>query len=112
MPVDDEGDSSEYASLLIDLECIEEDPELMQDVLVMCKVCKSELISGEAKQKPPRRAMAYKNYLGPVPPELKDLSVVEEAMIARCRAKCWIIQMRELDDREFPNVQCGFKVDR
>ncbi|KAJ7907833.1 hypothetical protein B0H13DRAFT_2233386 [Mycena leptocephala] len=30
-------------------------------------------------------------------------------MIARCRAKCWIIQMRELDDREFPNVQRGFK---
>ncbi|KAJ7453712.1 hypothetical protein B0H11DRAFT_1627953, partial [Mycena galericulata] len=31
-------------------------------------------------------------------------------MIARCRSKCWIIQMRELDESsEFPNVQRGFK---
>ncbi|KAJ7109668.1 hypothetical protein C8R43DRAFT_837428, partial [Mycena crocata] len=31
-------------------------------------------------------------------------------MIARCRSKCWIIQMREQDpDTEFPNVQRGFK---
>jgi hypothetical protein len=109
MPIDEDAGSSEYATLVIDLECIEEDPELMQDVLVVCRVCKSKLISGKSKQKSPRRAMANKNYLGPVPPELKDLSVVEEAMISRCRAKCWIIQMRELDDREFPNMQRGFK---
>ncbi|KAJ7018413.1 hypothetical protein C8F04DRAFT_1199008 [Mycena alexandri] len=32
-----------------------------------------------------------KNYLGPVPPELQNLTVVEEAMIALCRAKCWIV---------------------
>ncbi|KAJ7131268.1 hypothetical protein C8R44DRAFT_613323, partial [Mycena epipterygia] len=30
-------------------------------------------------------------------------------MIARCRAKCWIIQLRELDDSEFRGVQRGFK---
>ncbi|KAJ7450649.1 hypothetical protein B0H11DRAFT_1646510, partial [Mycena galericulata] len=30
-------------------------------------------------------------------------------MIARCRSKCWIIQMRELEDRGYPNVQRGFK---
>jgi hypothetical protein len=93
MPVDEDGPYPEYSTLLIDPECIEQDPDLMEDVLVACKVCRRELISGKAKQKPPRCAMANKNYLGPVPPELRDLSVVEEAMIARCRAKCWIIQM-------------------
>ncbi|KAJ7779477.1 hypothetical protein DFH07DRAFT_719243, partial [Mycena maculata] len=30
-------------------------------------------------------------------------------MIARCRSKCWIIQMRELEDTGYPNVQRGFK---
>ncbi|KAJ7605253.1 hypothetical protein DFH06DRAFT_902232, partial [Mycena polygramma] len=30
-------------------------------------------------------------------------------MIARCRAKCWIIQMRELEDKGYPNIQRGFK---
>ncbi|KAJ7821651.1 hypothetical protein B0H13DRAFT_2681979 [Mycena leptocephala] len=110
MPIDeDDPHNGEYSTLLIEPQCIEPDPESMEDVLVMCKVRRSELLSGKAKKKPPRRAMAHKNYLGPVPPELKDLSVVEETIIARCRSKCWIIQMRELDDREFPNVQRGFK---
>jgi hypothetical protein len=90
LPIDEDGRDAEYTKyLLIDPECIEQDPELMEDVLVVCKVCRSELISGRAKQKPSRRsAIANKNYLGPVPPELKDLSVVEETMIARCRSKC------------------------
>ncbi|KAJ7438789.1 hypothetical protein B0H11DRAFT_1688418, partial [Mycena galericulata] len=30
-------------------------------------------------------------------------------MIARCRSKCWIIQMREVDNHDFPGVQRGFK---
>ncbi|KAJ7486257.1 hypothetical protein B0H11DRAFT_1649045, partial [Mycena galericulata] len=30
-------------------------------------------------------------------------------MIARCRSKCWIIQMRELEDKGYQNVQRGFK---
>jgi len=33
--------------------------------------------------------------LGDVPHELKDLMVVEEAMIACSHAKCWIIQLKE-----------------
>ncbi|KAJ7815598.1 hypothetical protein B0H13DRAFT_1664000, partial [Mycena leptocephala] len=49
--------------------------------LVVCSECKSELIHGKV----PRRSMANKNFLGEVPVELQDLSVVEEAMIARCR---------------------------
>ncbi|KAJ3764598.1 hypothetical protein FB446DRAFT_799876, partial [Lentinula raphanica] len=34
-------------------------------------------------------------YVGPVPDELSNLSIVEEAMISRCRSKCWIIQLKE-----------------
>lgn len=36
-------------------------------------------------------------YLGPIPSELKDLTPIEEleAMIACCRAKCWIVQLKE-----------------
>ncbi|KAJ7710216.1 hypothetical protein B0H16DRAFT_1215855, partial [Mycena metata] len=30
-------------------------------------------------------------------------------MIARCRAKCWIIRMKEDDENGIPNVQRGFK---
>jgi hypothetical protein len=30
-----------------------------------------------------------------VPPELKDLTIVEEAMVSLCRAKCWIIQLHD-----------------
>ncbi|KAJ7157830.1 hypothetical protein C8R46DRAFT_811590, partial [Mycena filopes] len=30
-------------------------------------------------------------------------------MIARCRSKCWIIQLKELDESGIPNVQRGFK---
>ncbi|KAF8204727.1 hypothetical protein BJ912DRAFT_919331 [Pholiota molesta] len=41
--------------------------------------------------------MANLTYLGPVPKELSDLTVVEEAMIARCRSKCWVIQLKEED---------------
>ena len=34
-------------------------------------------------------------YIGSVPSELLNLTPIEEAMISRCRAKCWIIQLKE-----------------
>ena len=46
--------------------------------------------------------------LGEIPAELKDLTVVEEAMIAKCRAKCWIVQLKE-DSGSSPNAQHGIK---
>ncbi|KAH7915259.1 hypothetical protein BJ138DRAFT_1142050 [Hygrophoropsis aurantiaca] len=53
-------------------------------------------------------SIEHHNYLGKVPDELKDLTVVEEAMNARCRAKSWIIQLKE-DEAQFtsPNAQRG-----
>jgi hypothetical protein len=79
--------SGPYASLLIDPQCIEDDPDSMESVLVVFKACRSDLKTGIV----PRLSMVNHNFLGPVPPELKDITVVEEAVIARCRAKCWII---------------------
>ncbi|KAJ7933320.1 hypothetical protein B0H13DRAFT_2306998 [Mycena leptocephala] len=45
-----------------------------------------------------------------IAPELKDLTVVEEAMIARCRAKCWIIQLRDDGgESSIPTTQRGVR---
>ncbi|KAF5329099.1 hypothetical protein D9611_014298 [Ephemerocybe angulata] len=38
---------------------------------------------------------ANRNYLGDIPAELKDLTFIEEAIVARCRAKMWILQLKE-----------------
>ena len=55
-------------------------------------------------------AIANQNFLGPVPSELEDLTVIEEAMIARCRAKCWIVQLKEENQNiVMPDVQRGMK---
>ncbi|KAJ7620674.1 hypothetical protein B0H17DRAFT_894390, partial [Mycena rosella] len=58
-----------------------------------CCRCSNALKNGKV----PSLAVANHNYLGPVPAELQSLTVVEEAMIALCRAKCWIVQLREED---------------
>ncbi|KAJ7440964.1 hypothetical protein FB451DRAFT_1414888 [Mycena latifolia] len=75
-----------YSDLLLDprAACIESDPETFELVLVRCKVCRSALKGNRV----PPNAMSNYNFIGPVPPELADLTVVEEAMIALCRAKC------------------------
>ncbi|KAJ7899657.1 hypothetical protein B0H13DRAFT_1446995, partial [Mycena leptocephala] len=59
--------------------------------------------------KVPRLALANYNFLGPVPPELTDLTVILEAMTARCRDKCWIIQLKEDDDFSTPITQRGVR---
>jgi hypothetical protein len=53
-------------------------------VLSLCKTCQSYL----KKKKMPPLSLANRIFLGAVPSELKDLTVIEEAMIARCRSKC------------------------
>jgi hypothetical protein len=56
--------------------------------LTLCKTCKSSIMSGKV----PPLSLANHMILGAIPAELKDLTIVEEAMIARCRAKCWIMK--------------------
>ena len=73
--------------------------------LMLCGACKSSLLKG----KTPDLALANNMYLGDVPPELSGLSVVEEAMIARCRAKSWIVHLQETESTVgcLPNSQRG-----
>lgn len=56
-----------------------------------CRFCYKTL----SKNIMPRCALANRMYVGEVPACLKDLTVVEEAMIARRRAKCWIIHLND-----------------
>lgn len=77
--------------------------------LTLCKSCKSSIQSGRV----PPLALANHMVLGEIPDQLKDLTVVEEAMIAMCRAKCWVVQLKEnISDSSFassPNAQRGVK---
>ncbi|KAJ6535681.1 hypothetical protein B0H19DRAFT_1080138 [Mycena capillaripes] len=54
------------------------------DTVLACKSCSS----APKKNKIPRLALANYNFLGPISLELQELTVMEEAMIARCRAQC------------------------
>ncbi|KAF8226030.1 hypothetical protein L208DRAFT_1304229, partial [Tricholoma matsutake] len=62
------------------------------------------------KEKIPALALANRTFVGPLPPELNDLTPIEESMIALCRSKCWIVQLSEQDhsDLTSPHVQRGF----
>ncbi|KAG0694563.1 hypothetical protein DFH29DRAFT_985224 [Suillus ampliporus] len=59
--------------------------------LSLCSVCHKKLVKG----KRPALSLANHTFLGDVPDKLKDLMVIKEAMIAHCRVKCWIIQLKE-----------------
>jgi hypothetical protein len=79
-------------------------PDGGQPVLSLCTECQSLLKKGKL----PPLSLANKTFLGPVPEELKNLTVIEEAMIARCRSKCWIIQLKEENqDLVLANTQHG-----
>jgi hypothetical protein len=57
-------------------------------ILSICTVCHSSL----KNNKLPPLSLANKLFLGSVPEEFRNLTVIDETMIARCRSKCWIIQ--------------------
>jgi hypothetical protein len=60
-------------------------------LLNSCKGCHRSLMENE---KLPALAIANSMILGQVPQELRDLTVVEEALIARRRAKMWVVHLR------------------
>ena len=71
----------------------------------LCDSC----LTAVGKQKTPPPALASHTSLGPIPEELKDLTLIEESMIALCCAKCWIVQLSEqASDITFPQTQRGF----
>ncbi|KAJ7802457.1 hypothetical protein B0H13DRAFT_1574298, partial [Mycena leptocephala] len=72
--------------------------------LSLYKSCHSALKT----KKLPALALANKTFLGSVPSGLRNLTIIEEAMIARCRSKCWIIKLEEENqDLELQNTQRG-----
>lgn len=86
--------------------------------VALCKKCASSL----RRHKLPALALANHTYLGPVPQELLELTAVEESMVALCCAKCWILQLREEENKQsrpgvkprtfkpkLPGVQCGVR---
>lgn len=74
--------------------------------LDLCLICMNSL----RRRSVPKHALANKLYVGPVPKELKELTMVEESMIARARSKSWIVKLQERDsDTPSPTSQRGFK---
>ena len=77
-----------------------------ETVLVLCHQCHSSL----RQHKIPMLALANNLALGDIPDELKELTVIKEAMIAHCRSKCWIVQLKESNqDLPSANTQQGMK---
>ena len=73
------------------------------DSLLFCKDCYSHI----KRSKTPPHSLANHLLLGDVPPELQSLSPVEETLIARCRAKAFIVQLKAEDHIALPNTQRG-----
>src|SRR6266699_510900 len=71
--------------ILVDPKGVSSD-EAGELLLTLSKTCHSSIWS----KKTPPLALANHMVLGDIPDELKELTVVEEAMIAKCRAKCWV----------------------
>ncbi|KAJ7873195.1 hypothetical protein B0H13DRAFT_1895056 [Mycena leptocephala] len=84
----------EFEGVLFDPDGIGSDDE-GETVLLACKTCSPSL----KQAKIPRLSLA-----NPAPSELH---VIEEAIIARCREKCWIIQPKQEDDYSTPITQRG-----
>ncbi|KAI0731011.1 hypothetical protein C8Q76DRAFT_588662, partial [Earliella scabrosa] len=65
------------------------------------------------RNKLPPLSYANGTFLGDVPSELRELTFIEESIIAQCRAKCWVVHLREEKDSEDAPVtaqhQRGFK---
>ena len=74
--------------------------------LSLCPPCRSAL----SRRKLPRFALANLNVIGAVPPELESLTLVEELIISRCRAKLCIMKLQDHnDDVDLPTAQRGMK---
>lgn len=94
-----------FQDILLDEQGFQRHPDGAIDI-IFCQSC----FTSVKKKRLPTTAIANHNYLGPVPEELKDLSVIEEAMIARCCAKCWVIHLKEENSSlHLPHSQRGMK---
>lgn len=91
---------------------------LLRDSLVdnftkahLCGTCARALARGTL----PDLAMANYTYIGPPPPPELQLSMIEEVMVALCRAKCCIVHLKDEEevkrqrDVVLPNMQRSLK---
>ena len=82
---------------------IDTDSELS---LQLCGRCASNL----SRNKLPRLAIANFNVLGSVPTQMKEMTMVEEMLVARCRGKQCIVKLQDhRTDVSLPSSQRGFK---
>ena len=78
----------------------------METQLALCKDCHGCLL----RERVPDFALSNHLFTGDVPPELKDLTVVEESMISLCRAKCCIVRLKaDGQDYASRSAQRGIK---
>ena len=94
------------ANLMIDPDGVTAPDAEGEVSLQLCTRCDSSLSRGKL----PRLAVANLNMLGPVPPEMSNMTMVEEMLIARCRAKSCIVKLQ--DNRtnvSLPSSQRGIK---
>ncbi|KAJ7877097.1 hypothetical protein B0H14DRAFT_2567936 [Mycena olivaceomarginata] len=99
-------DEGALRDVFVDPDGVSFPPDSGRPTLSLCKNCYSSL----KNKKLPALALANRTFLGSVPDELKDLTVIEEAMIAHCHSKCWIIQLKEENqDLVLQNTQRSIK---
>jgi len=91
---------------LLDPRGVEMSEEDSCTMLSFCSECHASIL----KLKTPALALTNHMFLGDVPSKLKDLTMIEEAMIAKCHAKSWFIQLQAKNDSTcLPNSQRGLK---
>ena len=74
--------------------------------LTVCKSCLSSLRCGRI----PDFALSNHMFIGDVPSELKDLTIVKESMIALCRTKCCILRLKaDGNNHATPTAQRALK---
>jgi len=82
---------------------------VFEDGNIMLELCTS-CSRGLQRRTLPKHALANRLYVGPVPDALAELTMVEESMVARARAKSWIVKLQEQDaDAVAPTAQRGLK---
>src|ERR1700722_8524980 len=94
------------SDILVDLHGVQSDPDTGLTLYSFCNHCYSSI----KNNKLPALSLANRLYLGDIPDELADLTVVEQSVIARCRATCYIIKLKEENSHlELSTSQRGFK---
>jgi len=94
------------ANLMIDPSGVTPESAESDVSLQLCARCDSSLRKGKL----PRLAIANLNVLGSVPPEMKQMTMVEEMLVARCRAKYCIVKLHDnRSNVSLPSSQRGIK---